>query len=136
MRAAIDRGLGPSNHSDFLATPLDPVFVMWTAADRSKVLWASLRHRYEPWFRLGCGRRADQCPCKNCGNSVASGLRQQCSCQAKWPQLQSLQGLVGDLFGKHQFRDRHHFCLLLLFSMVWVDIFIRYSIFCPLFLHC
>ena len=34
MRAAIDRGLRPTNHTDFVVTPLDQMFVMWTAVNR------------------------------------------------------------------------------------------------------
>ena len=34
MRAAIDLGLRPTNHTDFVVTPLDQLFVMWTAVNR------------------------------------------------------------------------------------------------------
>ncbi len=34
MRAAIDTGLRPSNHTDFNVTPIDQLFVMWTAVNR------------------------------------------------------------------------------------------------------
>jgi predicted amidohydrolase YtcJ len=34
MRAAIDKGLRPTNHTDFVVTPLDQMFVMWTAVNR------------------------------------------------------------------------------------------------------
>ncbi len=34
MRTAIDMGLRPSNHTDFVVTPLDQLFVMWTAVNR------------------------------------------------------------------------------------------------------
>ena len=34
MRAAIDLGLLPTNHTDFVVTPLDQLFVMWTAVNR------------------------------------------------------------------------------------------------------
>ncbi|WP_059015180.1 amidohydrolase [Mycobacterium sp. M26] len=34
MRAAIDLGLQPTNHTDFVVTPLDQLFVMWTAVNR------------------------------------------------------------------------------------------------------
>ena len=34
MRAAIDRGLRPSNHTDFVVAPLDQMFVLWTAVNR------------------------------------------------------------------------------------------------------
>jgi predicted amidohydrolase YtcJ len=34
MRAAIDRGLKPTNHTDFVVAPLDQAFVMWTAVNR------------------------------------------------------------------------------------------------------
>ncbi len=34
MRAAIDLGLHPTNHTDFVVTPLDQLFVMWTAVNR------------------------------------------------------------------------------------------------------
>jgi predicted amidohydrolase YtcJ len=34
MRAAIDRGLRPTNHTDFIVTPLDQMFVVWTAVNR------------------------------------------------------------------------------------------------------
>ncbi|MEZ0356032.1 amidohydrolase [Mycobacterium sp. SA01] len=34
MRAAIDMGLHPTNHTDFVVTPLDQMFVVWTAVNR------------------------------------------------------------------------------------------------------
>ena len=34
MRAAIDEGLRPTNHTDFVVTPLDQMFVLWTAVNR------------------------------------------------------------------------------------------------------
>jgi predicted amidohydrolase YtcJ len=34
MRAAIDLGLRPTNHTDFVVAPLDQLFVMWTAVNR------------------------------------------------------------------------------------------------------
>jgi predicted amidohydrolase YtcJ len=34
MRAAIDMGLRPTNHTDFIVTPLDQMFVVWTAVNR------------------------------------------------------------------------------------------------------
>jgi predicted amidohydrolase YtcJ len=34
MRAAIDRGLRPTNHTDFVVAPLDQLFVIWTAVNR------------------------------------------------------------------------------------------------------
>jgi len=34
MRAAIDIGLQPTNHTDFVVTPLDQLFLMWTAVNR------------------------------------------------------------------------------------------------------
>ncbi|KDF00154.1 metal-dependent hydrolase [Mycolicibacterium aromaticivorans JS19b1 = JCM 16368] len=34
MRAAIDIGLHPTNHTDFVVTPLDQMFVVWTAVNR------------------------------------------------------------------------------------------------------
>lgn len=34
MRTAIDMGLKPTNHTDFVVTPLDQLFVMWTAVNR------------------------------------------------------------------------------------------------------
>lgn len=34
MRAAIDKGLKPTNHTDFVVVPLDQMFVMWTAVNR------------------------------------------------------------------------------------------------------
>lgn len=34
MRAAIDMGLRPTNHTDFNVTPLDQMFLMWTAVNR------------------------------------------------------------------------------------------------------
>lgn len=34
MRAAIDKGLRPTNHTDFVVTPLDQMFVVWTAVNR------------------------------------------------------------------------------------------------------
>lgn len=34
MRAAVDRGLRPTNHTDFNVTPIDQMFVLWTAVNR------------------------------------------------------------------------------------------------------
>ncbi len=34
MRAAIDEGLRPTNHTDFVVAPLDQLFVIWTAVNR------------------------------------------------------------------------------------------------------
>ncbi|CAN5712671.1 hypothetical protein BH09ACT7_BH09ACT7_08680 [soil metagenome] len=34
MRAALDRGLRPTNHTDFVVTPLDQMFLIWTAVNR------------------------------------------------------------------------------------------------------
>ena len=34
MRAAIDAGLRPTNHTDFNVTPIDQMFVIWTAVNR------------------------------------------------------------------------------------------------------
>jgi hypothetical protein len=34
MRAAIDKGIRPTNHTDFVVAPLDPMFVIWTAVNR------------------------------------------------------------------------------------------------------
>jgi hypothetical protein len=34
MRAAIDKGLRPTNHTDFVVAPLDRMFVIWTAVNR------------------------------------------------------------------------------------------------------
>lgn len=34
MRAALDRGLRPTNHTDFVVAPLDQMFVIWTAVNR------------------------------------------------------------------------------------------------------
>ncbi len=34
MRAAIDKGLKPTNHTDFVVAPLDQMFVIWTAVNR------------------------------------------------------------------------------------------------------
>jgi hypothetical protein len=34
MRAAIDKGIRPTNHTDFVVAPLDQMFVMWTAVNR------------------------------------------------------------------------------------------------------
>ena len=35
MRAAIDQGLRPTNHTDFVVTPLDQMFLVWTAVNRT-----------------------------------------------------------------------------------------------------
>ena len=35
MKAAVDRGLVVSNHTDFTVTPLDPFFTIWTAMSRT-----------------------------------------------------------------------------------------------------
>ena len=34
MRDAIDRGLKPTNHTDFVVAPLDQMFMLWTAVNR------------------------------------------------------------------------------------------------------
>lgn len=34
MRDAIDKGLKPTNHTDFVVAPLDQMFVLWTAVNR------------------------------------------------------------------------------------------------------
>lgn len=34
MRAAIDKGLRPTNHKDFVVAPLDQMFVLWSAVNR------------------------------------------------------------------------------------------------------
>jgi len=34
MRAAIDKGLRPTNHTDYNVSPLDQMFVVWTAVNR------------------------------------------------------------------------------------------------------
>ena len=34
MRTAIDKGLRPTNHTDFVVAPLDQMFVMWSAVNR------------------------------------------------------------------------------------------------------
>ena len=34
MRAAIDKGLHPTNHTDFVVAPLDQMFVLWSAVNR------------------------------------------------------------------------------------------------------
>lgn len=34
MRAAIDKGLRPTNHTDFVVAPLDQMFVLWSAVNR------------------------------------------------------------------------------------------------------
>jgi predicted amidohydrolase YtcJ len=34
MRDAIDKGLMPTNHTDFVVAPLDQLFVMWSAVNR------------------------------------------------------------------------------------------------------
>ncbi len=34
MRAAIDKGLRPTNHTDFNVSPIDQMFVVWTAVNR------------------------------------------------------------------------------------------------------
>lgn len=34
LRAALDRGLRPTNHTDFVVTPLDQMFLIWTAVNR------------------------------------------------------------------------------------------------------
>jgi predicted amidohydrolase YtcJ len=34
MRAAIDKGLHPTNHTDFVVAPLDQMFVVWSAVNR------------------------------------------------------------------------------------------------------
>ena len=34
MRAAIDKGLHPTNHTDFYVAPLDQMFMLWSAVNR------------------------------------------------------------------------------------------------------
>lgn len=34
MRDAIDKGLVPTNHTDFVVAPLDQMFMMWSAVNR------------------------------------------------------------------------------------------------------
>ena len=34
MRDAIDAGLHPTNHTDFVVAPLDPMFMLWSAVNR------------------------------------------------------------------------------------------------------
>jgi predicted amidohydrolase YtcJ len=34
MRAAIDKGLRPTNHTDFVVAPLDQMFMVWSAVNR------------------------------------------------------------------------------------------------------
>ena len=34
MRDAIDKGLRPTNHTDFVVAPLDQMFVLWSAVNR------------------------------------------------------------------------------------------------------
>jgi predicted amidohydrolase YtcJ len=34
MRDAIDRGLHPTNHTDFVVAPLDQMFMLWSAVNR------------------------------------------------------------------------------------------------------
>jgi predicted amidohydrolase YtcJ len=34
MRDAIDKGLVPTNHTDFVVAPLDQLFMMWSAVNR------------------------------------------------------------------------------------------------------
>ena len=34
MRDAIDKGLVPTNHTDFVVAPLDQMFTMWSAVNR------------------------------------------------------------------------------------------------------
>lgn len=54
MRAAIDVGLRPTNHTDFVVTPLDQMFLLWTAVNRvsrgGAVLGAD--QRITPWEAL------------------------------------------------------------------------------------
>jgi predicted amidohydrolase YtcJ len=35
MRDAIDKGLKPSNHTDFVVAPLDQMFMLWSAVNRT-----------------------------------------------------------------------------------------------------
>ncbi|KRE27681.1 metal-dependent hydrolase [Mycobacterium sp. Soil538] len=54
MRAAIDLGLRPTNHTDFVVTPLDQMFLVWTAVNRisrsGEVIGAD--QRVTPWEAL------------------------------------------------------------------------------------
>ena len=34
MRDAIDAGLRPTNHTDFVVAPLDQMFMLWSAVNR------------------------------------------------------------------------------------------------------
>jgi predicted amidohydrolase YtcJ len=42
MRDAIDKGLQPTNHTDFVVAPLDPMFMLWSAVNRSSRAGASI----------------------------------------------------------------------------------------------
>jgi predicted amidohydrolase YtcJ len=42
MRDAIDKGLKPTNHTDFVVAPLDQMFMLWTAVNRVSRAGASI----------------------------------------------------------------------------------------------
>ncbi len=42
MRAAIDKGLRPTNHTDFVVAPLDQMFMLWSAVNRISRAGASI----------------------------------------------------------------------------------------------
>ena len=54
MRAAIDLGLRPTNHTDFVVTPLDQMFLVWTAVNRVSRSGAVIGadQRVTPWEAL------------------------------------------------------------------------------------
>ena len=53
MRAAIDKGLRPTNHTDFVVAPLDQMFVIWTAVNGFPEMgWSSARTNASLRWRL------------------------------------------------------------------------------------
>jgi predicted amidohydrolase YtcJ len=54
MRTAIDLGLRPTNHTDFVVTPLDQMFLVWTAVNRVSRSGAVIGadQRITPWEAL------------------------------------------------------------------------------------
>ena len=70
MRAAIDKGLRPTNHTDFVVAPLDQMFVLWTAVNRVSRAGAS------------SGRTSGSRPSRRCrrspsGRPTSTARRQQ-----------------------------------------------------------
>jgi predicted amidohydrolase YtcJ len=54
MRSAIDAGLRPTNHTDFVVAPLDQMFMLWSAVNRISRAGETIgaEQRITPWEGL------------------------------------------------------------------------------------